>query len=52
MSPELLGWSADREFSGSAWGYEASCGLPVSSSTLVGMPCSSNVASKDVAKSF
>ena len=39
VSPELLGWSADREFSGSAWGYEASCSLTVRSSTEVGMPC-------------
>ena len=38
--------------SGSAWCGEASCGLAVRSSTEVGMPCSSYVASKVVARKF
>ena len=52
MSSELLGWGAGFEFAGSAWGGEASCGLPECSSTEVGVPCSPNVASQMVAKRF
>ena len=52
MSPELLGWGAGFESAGGAWGDDASCGLPECSSTEVGMPCSPNVASQMVAKSF
>ena len=52
MSPELLGWSAGCESSRSAWGGEASCGFAVRSSTEVGLPCSSNVASEVAARNL
>ena len=52
MSPKLLGWSAGRKSVGSAWGGEASCGFALCSSTEVGMPGSSNVASKVAARSI
>ena len=52
ISSELLGWSVDRESFGSAWCGEASCGLAVRSSTEVGMPGSSNAASKVAARNF
>ena len=52
MSPKLLGWCAGRKSVGSAWGGEASCGFALCSSTEVGMPGSSNVASKVAAKEY
>ena len=46
MPSKLLGWCFGRKSVGSTWGGEASCGFALCSSTEVGMPCSSNVASK------
>ena len=51
MPSKLLGLCSGRKSVGSTWGGEASCGFALCSSTQVGMPGSSNVASKMAARS-
>ena len=45
-----LGWCAGCKSVGSTWSGEASCGFALCSATEVGMPGSSNVASKVAAR--
>ena len=52
MSPKLMGWSAGRKSVGGAGGSEASCRFAICSSTEVGMPGSSNAASRVAARSI
>ena len=51
MPSKLLGWCPGRKSVGRTWSGEASCGFALCSSTEMGMPCSSNVASMMAARS-